>query len=100
MIKHIVMWKVKEREDITKQEILINLKQELENLDDQIEGLIKIEVGINYNTSDTAYDAVLYSEFVDKEALEYYQKHEKHQYVANYFVRPFTTARSVVDYEF
>lgn len=35
-----------------------------------------------------------------KEALEYYQKHEKHQYVANHFVRPFTISQAVVDYEY
>lgn len=98
MIKHIVMWRIKETEN--KQDVLMKLKEELELLSGQIDGLMKLEVGLNYNSADTAYDAVLYSEFVDKQALEYYQKHEKHQYVANNFVRPFTTARAVVDYEY
>ncbi|MGL4737790.1 MAG: Dabb family protein [Cellulosilyticaceae bacterium] len=100
MIKHIVMWQVEAKEGLAKQDILETLKKELEGLAGQIEGLTKIEVGLNYNTSDTAYDAVLYSEFVNKEALAYYQKHEKHQYVANHYVRPYTVARAVVDYEF
>lgn len=100
MIKHIVMWQVEAKDGLEKQTILDTLKKELEALAGQIDGMTEIEVGINYNTSDTAYDAVLYSEFVSKEALAYYQKHEKHQYVANNYVRPYTVGRAVVDYEF
>lgn len=100
MIKHIVMWKIEAPEGKDKQEVLDTLKAELENLSGQIEGLLDIEVGLNYNDSAAAYDAVLYSEFTDKAALEGYQKHEKHQHVANNYVRPFTVARAVVDYEY
>lgn len=99
MVKHIVMWKVQGTEEITKGSVLARLKQELEELNGQIEGLIHLEVGINENTSASAYDAVLYSTFKDEKALEYYQQHEKHQYVANQFVRPFTIDRAVVDFE-
>ncbi|MHC1750887.1 MAG: Dabb family protein [Cellulosilyticaceae bacterium] len=99
MIKHIVMWKIEAPEGKSKEEVLSNIKKELENLQGQIEGLSLAEVGINYNTSNTAYDAVLCSEFTNQAALENYQKHEKHQHVANTFVRPFATARAVVDYE-
>lgn len=99
MIKHIVMWRIEAPQDREKQEVLETLKKELEKLQGEIEGLIVAEVGLNYNESEAAYDAVLYSEFDSKEALEQYQVHDKHQHVANTFVRPFAVARTVVDYE-
>ncbi|MDA3731778.1 Dabb family protein [Niameybacter massiliensis] len=96
MVKHIVMWRVVSQ---TKEDVLKNIKERLENLNGQIDGLIHLEVGINYNASKQAYDAVLYSEFESKEALISYRDHEKHQEVANTYVRPFTVERAVVDFE-
>lgn len=97
MIKHIVMWRIKSE---NKANILKNLKEQLEKLEGQIEGLISLEVGINYNASTQAYDAVLYSKFESKEALFAYRAHEKHNEVANTYVRPFVVERTVVDYEY
>lgn len=100
MIKHIVMWKVKEHEvHGTKEEVMRKIKLELEALKGCIEGLEEIEVGINFNPSDAAYDVVLNSVLVSKEALEAYQKHPKHMQVANELVRQVATSRVVVDYE-
>ncbi|PHV71235.1 stress responsive protein [Sporanaerobium hydrogeniformans] len=99
MVKHIVMWKVKEHEvHGTKQEVMIKMKNALEGLKGQIKGLQEIEVGINFNTGDAAYDVVLYSVFDNKEALEYYQAHPKHLEVANELVRQVTISRVVTDY--
>lgn len=100
MIKHIVMWKVKEHEvHGSKEEVVRKIKGRLEGLKGEIEGLQEIEVGINYNTGEAAYDVVLYSTFVSKEALDFYQGHPKHLEVANSLVRQVTISRVVVDYE-
>ena len=100
MIKHIVMWKVKEHEvHGSKEEVMRKIKAELEDLKGEIEGLQEIEVGINYNTCETAYDVVLYSTFVSREALDFYQGHPKHLKVASGLVRQVAIRRVVVDYE-
>lgn len=99
MVKHIVMWQVAAHEiHGTKEEVMMKMKEQLEGLRGEIEGLLAIEVGINFNDSPTAYDVVLCSEFVDEAALAYYQGHEKHVAVANGLVRQVVTSRAVVDY--
>lgn len=100
MVKHMVMWKVEEHPvHGTKEEVIAKVKAGLEGLKGQIEGLIEIEVGLNFNTSEAAYDVILYSTFVDREALDFYQAHPKHVEVANNLVRQVATSRVVVDYE-
>lgn len=100
MVKHIVMWKVKEHEvHGSKEEIMNKIKSGLEGLRGQIEGLIEIEVGINFNSLETAYDVALYSIFESTEALAYYQAHPKHLEVAKGLVRQVAVSRTVVDYE-
>ena len=100
MVKHIVMWKVKAHEvHGTKEEVMCKIKRELEALKGQIDGLEEIEVGINEESSASAYDLVLYSTFVSKEALEGYQVHPKHVEVASSLVREVAISRAVVDYE-
>lgn len=100
MVKHIVMWKVKEHPvHGTKEEVMKKIKAGLEGLKGQIDGLETIEVGINFNGSEAAYDVVLNSVLKSKEALEGYQVHPKHLEVANGLVRQVATSRVVVDYE-
>ncbi len=100
MIKHIVMWKVKEHEvHGSKEEVMKKIKIGLEGLKGEIDGLLEVEVGINFNSSDAAYDVVLYSILESKEALEAYQAHPKHLKVANELVRQVAISRIVVDYE-
>lgn len=100
MVKHIVMWKVAEHaEHGSKKEVIAKVKERLEGLKGQIEGLLEIEVGVNFNTSEMSYDVVLYSTFEDAAALEFYQAHPKHVEVANDLVRQVAVARTVVDYE-
>lgn len=100
MVKHIVMWKVEDHKvHGTKQEILNKMKQALEALTGEIEGLIELEVGFNFNPSEAAYDVVLYSILQDRKALEIYQNHPKHVQVANELIRQVATQRVVVDYD-
>lgn len=100
MVKHIVMWKVEEHPvHGSKEEVMRKIKAGLEGLKDQVKGLEAIEVGLNFNPSEAAYDVVLNSVLVSKEALEAYQKDPKHLEVANGLVRQVATSRVVVDYE-
>ncbi len=99
MIKHIVMWKLKEiAAGGTKIENAKKMKLQLESLKDKIKQIKFIEVGINFINSDEAYDVVLYSEFETEENLSIYQNHQEHLKVAN-FVKSIIDKRAVVDYK-
>lgn len=99
MVKHIVMWRLKDKtESATKEENKIKMIEMLNGLPQYVEEIIDFEVGGNFNPSDAAYDIVLYSSFESKEALGRYQKHPKHVEVAE-FVGKVREDRAVVDYE-
>ncbi len=75
MIKHIVMWKLKdEAEGNSKAENAKIIKNSLEDLKGKINEIIHLEVGIDVNKSEQAYDVVLYSTFNSLEDLDSYQK--------------------------
>ena len=95
MVKHIVAWNIKDGEN--KELILNTLKEKLEGLKSEIEFIQKIEIGINFNTSEAAHDVVLYSEFLTKEDLDAYIVHPVHVKVGEY-VRSVVKDRVVVDY--
>lgn len=99
MIKHIVMWRLKdhaEGNDKTANAQLI--KSKLEALRGQIEGALAIEVGIDFSATDASADVVLYSEFTDRAALAAYQAHPLHQAVVA-FIKEVVNTRHLVDYE-
>lgn len=97
MVKHIVFWKLKEQADgRSKAENAQLIKEKLEALKGQVDGLINIEVGINF--VDGNYDVALYSELATREALDAYQNHPKHQAILP-FVRGVVEDRKAVDYE-
>ncbi len=98
MIKHIVMFKLKEwAEDRDKAANIMELKAKLEALKIQIGEIKFFEVGINFLDASVAYDLVLVSEFDSKEALYSYQRHPDHVLVAD-FVGKSCESRIVVDY--
>lgn len=98
MLKHIVMWKLLDHaEGSSKTENALIMKGMLEALKDMIPEIETMEVGININPSDAAYDVSLYSEFKDKARFIVYQKHPDHLEVAE-FVKQISSHRSVVDY--
>jgi len=98
MIKHIVMFKLKESaEGKDKAENIMALKAKLEALPGQIEEIKFFELGINFIEASVAYDLALVSEFESKEALFSYQKHPEHVKVAE-FVGKACESRIVVDY--
>ena len=98
MIKHVILWKLKDMTDSEKAKVKADAKAALEALDGKIEGLVSIKVNtIALPTSNC--DMMLDSAFDSTEALAGYQKHPLHQAVANTFVRPFTEVRLCLDYE-
>lgn len=94
MVKHIVMWKLKED---NKLENAQKIKKSLEALNGAVEVIKSLEVGVNYNSSPAAYDVVLVSEFENDEALSIYQTHPKHIAIGE-FVKSVSIDRKVVDY--
>lgn len=99
MIKHIVMWRLKEQaEGATKEENAQKMKQMLEALKGMISEIVQIEVGINRLESPAAYDVVLYSEFTSLEGLNAYQIHPEHEKCKE-FIGKIVSDRAVVDYE-
>ncbi len=99
MVKHIVMWKLKDfAEGANKIENADKMKLLLESLKEKISEIVSIEVGINFNPFDSAYDVVLYSEFKSEADLEAYQKYPEHLKVSD-FVMKIRKQRVMVDYE-
>ena len=99
MIKHIVMWKLKDvAEGRSKAENAKALKALLESLKDKIPEVKNLEVGLQMTGAEGASDVVLYSEFHSVEALGIYRKHPEHQKAVE-FVSRVCSERRVVDYE-
>ena len=99
VIKHIVMWRLKDfahgNDKATNARLI---KEKLEALDGKIAGMVKMEVGIDYVQTETSSDVVLYSEFESHEALAAYQAHPEHKALMP-FVLEARSERRVVDYE-
>ena len=98
MLKHIVMWKIKDDvKSVSKAENISKMKNMLENLKTIIPEILELEVGADINRSDAAFDVTLYSVFEDEHTLLAYQKHPEHVKVAE-FVGTITEQRCLVDY--
>ncbi|MBI4776223.1 MAG: Dabb family protein [Deltaproteobacteria bacterium] len=99
MIKHIVMWKLKEFVDNhSKAQNAKTMKQMLEKLKDKIEEIKCMEIGIGAARSASNYDIVLSSSFNDWRDLEAYLKHPEHSGVREFVIKV-SLERAVVDYE-
>jgi len=95
MIVHIVMFKFK---DENKDENLLVAKSKLEELVSKIPMLEKMEVGIDFNKSERAFDMSLYSAFATKDDLNAYAVHPAHLEVLE-FIKQVIEVSKVVDYE-
>lgn len=98
MIKHIVAWRIADGENTAARSK--DIKDNLEALKDKIAVLVDIQVGINFNTTESASDVVLVSTFKSREDLEAYQEHPEHKAVGQSYVRPYVKERRVIDYEY
>lgn len=98
MIKHVILWKIKDEfDDAKKAEIKANAKRELEALVGKVPGLNEMHIQIDSLTSSTA-DLMLDSTLESEEALKGYAGHPAHVHVADNFVRPFMEVRLCLDY--
>ena len=98
MLKHIVMWKLKESANgKTKEENALLLKEKLEALVGEIAELRSLEVGINAIESDASYDIVLTTTFDNEADLKSYAVNPRHVLVSD-FCSSIRESRVVVDY--
>ena len=97
MVKHIVMWKLKETfSEAEKKEIAQTFKQDLEALSDLMAGVIKIKVEMAPLESSNV-DMMLDSEFDCIDTLNAYQVHPSHQKVSAY-LKDKVVSRNCMDY--
>lgn len=99
MIRHIVMFKLKEFENAeAKQAKLNEIKERLEALIDKIEVLKYIHVDFNCNPAET-WDLILTTELATLEDVNTYANHPEHVAVAKGIIGPVKADRACVDYE-
>ena len=99
MIKHIVFWRLNNREDHKgREENARAIKERIDAMRGKIPGLLHIEGGVDFNRSEAACDVVLYSEFESRAALEGYQDHPAHREFVK-FMGDRRTERRIADYE-
>ena len=99
MIKHIVMWHLKDHaEGADKAANAIKMKALLDACSDIVPGILKLEVAIAQPSLEATYDVVLYSEFESVAALDAYQNHPQHLALKP-FVGAVRLARQCMDYE-
>ena len=98
MVRHVILWKLKEMPAAEQETVKADIKAGLEGLAGQIPGLVEIHVNINGLPSSNA-DLMLDTTFESAEALKGYSKHPAHVAVADSKVRPYYKSRVCLDYE-
>lgn len=97
MVHHIVLWNLKEElSEQEKKEAAAAIKEKLEAVKEQVEGVVSLQVEINGLASSNK-DIGLISVFESVEALNAYQKHPAHVQ-AGVYVGSVTCARTCLDY--
>jgi hypothetical protein len=98
MIRHVVVWKLKEAaEGATKAQNAARMKELLEACK-VIPGLRSLQVGVDAGIDATPWDIVLITDFESRAALDAYQDHPVHN-VAKVFIGKVRELRSAVDFE-
>ena len=99
MVKHVILWTLKDQYSGAQMDaIKAGIKEGLEGLKGQIPGLVDIKVYTN-GLSSSNTDLMLDSTFENEEALKNYATHPAHVAVADNKVRPFTASRNCLDFE-
>jgi quinol monooxygenase YgiN len=96
MIKHVVVWKIKDPSQRDAHAAAV--KSALEGLRGRIPGLVSIEVGVDIGYDSGADDLCLFAEFTDRAALDVYQSDPLHL-AAKAIVATYVTGRRAVDWE-
>ena len=99
MIKHIVMWKLKDQaEGRDRAANALEMKRRLDECAHIVPGILAFEVTVAQPGLEATYDIVLYSEFDSREALAAYASHPTHQALVP-FIGAVREARQCMDYE-
>lgn len=99
MIRHIVMWKLKEQaEGAGRAANALRMKALLDDCAGLVPGMGRFEVALAAPGMECTYDVVMYSEFESRAALEAYQQHPQHQALKPFF-SAVRDARQCMDYE-
>ena len=99
MVKHIILWTLKDMSDSQKELVKKGIKEGLEGLKGKIPGLVDIKVNTEGRLGSSTVDLMLDSTFDSAQALKDYSKHPEHVAVADTKVRPFTASRACLDFE-
>lgn len=99
MVKHIILWTLKEMPEDEKALVKAGIKEGLESLAGKIPGLLDIRVIADGRLASSTADLMLDSSFESFDALKGYASHPEHIRVADEKVRPFTSSRACLDYE-
>lgn len=100
MIRHIVMFKLKEfAAPADKAAKMQEIKTSLEALADKIDVLRMIRVDFNVNPAET-WDIILTTELNTLEDVNAYANHPEHVAVAKGIIGPVKADRACVDYEY
>jgi hypothetical protein len=98
MIKHIVMWKIKEASEFgPKEKVMPEVKKRLLALKSHIAEIRHMEVGLNIPDVHGNYDVVLVTTFESLDDLNKYQQNATHQEVAA-FIGKVRDERACVDF--
>lgn len=98
MVKHVIIWKLKEMPAQEREEHKLLIKEGLESLKGRIDGLLEIKV-ITELLPSSSGDLMLDSAFADEKSLKAYAVHPEHVKIADERVRPFIADRKCVDFE-
>ena len=99
MIKHIVMWKLKDfAEGADRATNALTMKHKLDACAALVPGTLTFEVVLAQPGLEATYDIVLYSEFDSKAALDAYSEHPTHAAVKP-FIGAVRESRQCMDYE-
>ena len=93
LVKHIVMWNLKDEKDGDA------VKNKLLSMSKEIEEIKNIQVGLNVKTGGTTHDVILITEHDSFDNLQKYQDHPYHLEIKK-FIPKYCKDRVCVDFEF
>ena len=99
MVRHVVMWRLKDRDALTTTSAKWGeLQACVAAMRSGIPGLIKVDLGMDQPRTADSTDLILFSEFDSWAALDGYQVHPIHEDFKK-LLGPLRTERRVGDYE-